>query len=469
MPEVDEPVLRARRERHPSSAELLAFAFGRTLEEVAPAVGSHLAGACTQCEKRLAGLKGLARAVRESEAEDADLEASARGGFRSVAPAVEGRRAGIAAFAARARDAEAAAEGIVARIGSGAAVVEAALTELRDALSAGYVLLAALQKASRALSRGPADALVLVDAARAEAGRLPQAGTTPRPQLGREVLEAEAGLLECQVFTWLGRHAEAVEAARRARDLFRAGGDGAFSLALCDYFEASARLFVEQGREARRLLEEAAQVFAEYGQGDWVGRCESVLGDAVSAAGDHRRALSYLERALSRLDPELDAQAWTAAAGNRAAALMHLDRLDEAAAGYAEALAHSRRHGFAGFTRRIRTGLAEIRARKGDWAGAHTSFDALAAEAAELGLEDDFLFASLYAAECAGRLGRSDEMQRRVAEVRRQASVLPFDARDALASLYRCLDERDLRAELVMEVRELLEGRPRAAAKRSAN
>src|SRR5204863_326024 len=163
--EVDESLLRARGQRHPSSAELLAFAFRGPLEEVVPGIGDHVALGCAPCAKRLGKMKGLAGAVRESLAEDMELQESVHG-------------------------------------------------------------------------RG-------------------------------QVLDAEAALLEAQVFTWLGRHEEAALTASSARGLFEQAGDSGFGAALCDYFEGSARLLEGDTAEARRLLQDALQAFAGYGQRDW--------------------------------------------------------------------------------------------------------------------------------------------------------------------------------------------------------
>ncbi|MFI5180730.1 MAG: tetratricopeptide repeat protein [Thermoanaerobaculia bacterium] len=446
---------------HPSEADLLNLAAGRAAEGL-DACRKHLAEGCRLCDVRLKELADLVDAVREEEAFDAILEGDELpstpefGGktfaFHKPAPQLD-------EIYRQATAAEGMAEEIVAAAREGDAPLDEALRGLYGNSSRGFALLYACQKGSALVPQDPLRALELSRRVFEEAQSLMDANldtrlATPAP---REVVQAEAKLLESQAQNMLGYPLEARVAASLARDLFKAGGDIGFGAALADYYEGSAASFAKDYIAGEKLLKKALKVFAEFGQENLMGRAEAALGTLYLQRGDENRALPYLDHAIDAFDPVEDARFLTASLINRAMALSRIGRLDEARTSYARALSNARRLRLQAQIVTIRSGLAQIDIHRGKFSRALRAFQELSRDERTAGWTQQAFFADLYAAECLGRLGRDEEMAETIVALRSERRVNPFAPSPAMEELFSCLDQGALDADLVAHVRSYLE------------
>ncbi|HEX2757127.1 MAG TPA: tetratricopeptide repeat protein, partial [Thermoanaerobaculia bacterium] len=310
---------------------------------------------------------------------------------------------------------------------AGADELAAALRSLDGKPYRGFALLYAAQKADKLVAEDPNKALTLARLLCEEAASLPPANSkerisTPAP---RQAVQAEAALLESQALLQKGEANSAREAVRPARDLFRESGDLGFGAALCDYYEGAAIAFEKDYAAAERLLKRALAIFAEFGQDHLVGRAGAAIGGMLAQKGDFVRALPHFDRALGVLDPVVEPQRVTMALNNKATTLMRVERFDEARATFAKALNLARRHGFASHAYFVRTGLAELDFRRGEYRRALRAFTEIVRGASPLASKAELLFSRLYAAECQARLGSYGPMAAEIEALRRERQEHP--------------------------------------------
>jgi len=446
---------------HPSEADLLNLAAGRE----APGLEDcrrHLEAGCRLCDVRLHELADLVESVREEEAFNAilegdDLPAVPEFGGKTVP--FQARVPQLDEIYRQASVAEGLAEGILAAARESDAALDEALRALYGNPSRGFALLYACQKGSAMVPQDPIRALELSRRVYDEAASLMDANTdhriaTPAP---REVVQAEAKLLESQAQNQLGYPVEARVAASAARDLFATGGDVGFGKALADYYEGSAAGFAKDYIAGERLLKKALKVFAEFGQDNLMARAESALGALYLHRGDEARALLFLDHAVQLFDPIEDGRFLTAALSNRGLTLSRLGRLDEARTSYAKALHHARKLQSQAFLVAIRSGLAQIDILRHEYARALRAFRELSRDERAAGWTQQAFISELYTAECLGRLGRDEEMAEAVLTLRADRKLNPFAPSPAMEELFACLDQGALDADVVAHVRSFLQ------------
>lgn len=424
--------------RHPEPATVLDFLLGR---DVDAADRAHLA-ACAPCTQRLAKAGRLVAGLQELASQEA-LEA------------LEAPHPVSAHGTERARLTETAsrlATGLLEAAASGNA--EPALAELRGHEARGYALLYAAQEGARLAVSEPERAAELAETLAEESHSAPVAPVAPA------AIRAEAALLASQALLNLGDVEGALRSVGTARREHGPRAD-VFDLAVCDYFEAAALSWSGAYAPAERALKGAMRTFARFGQEHWLGRAELALATVLSQRGDESRALAYLGQGLARLDPERDANSLAAGLVNKASTLAHLARYREARATYAQALSVARSNGFTVLIHAVQLGLAELDFLRGDFERALPAYERLSLLARERGYAEQERFALLFAAECHGRLGRGDGMERAVLTLRDLVRRHPFHT-PALDELFACLDRGDLEAGLVGHVRAHLERPERA-------
>lgn len=446
---------------HPSEADLLNLAAGREAEGF-EACRKHLAEGCRLCDVRLKELADLVEAVREEEAFDQilggdDLPAVPEFGGKTVAFHKPAPR--LDEIYRQATAAEALADGILAAARESDASLDETLRSLYGNPSRGFALLYACQKGNVLVVQDPLRALELARSIFEEAKSLMDANldvrlSTPAP---REVVQAEAKLLESQAQNQLGYPMEARVAASEARELFKAGGDIGFGVALADYYEGSAAGFAKDYLAGERLLKKALKVFAEFGQENLMARAEASLGTLYYMRGDEARALPYFDHAIEAFDPVEDARFLTATLNGRGQALARLSRFDEARASFARALGLARRLNSKAHMLTIRSGLAQVEILRGRHERALRAFREIVAEELEAGWTVQAFFSELYIAECLGRLEREEEMAEAVLSLRIRRATHPFSSSPALDELFACLDQGAIDADLVAHVRSYLE------------
>ncbi len=446
---------------HPSEADLLNLAAGREAEGL-DACRRHLDDGCRLCEVRLKELAELVEAVREEEAfnellDSDELPAIPEFGGKTVAfrkPAPQ-----LDEIYQQAAAAEGLAEGVLSAAHESEGRLDETLRALYGNPSRGFALLYACQKGSAMVPQDPLRALELSRRVYDEAASLMDANldvriATPAP---REVVQAEAKLLESQAQNMLGYALEARVAAVAARELFAAGGDVGFGKALADYYEGSAATFGKDYVAGERLLKKALRTFSEFGQENLMARAETALATLYLHRGDESRALSFLDHAIGLFDPAEDERFLTVALIHRALALSRLGRLEEGRTTYAKALSHARRLQSQAHVVAIRSGLAQIDIQRREYSRALRAFQDLAADERAAGWTQQAFFSDLYAAECLGRLGRDEEMADAILALRSGRKLNPFAPSPAMEELFSCLDQGALDADLVAHVRTYLQ------------
>jgi tetratricopeptide (TPR) repeat protein len=337
----------------------------------------------------------------------------------------------------------------------------AALRSLDGQGYRGFALLYAAQKADKLVAEDPNKALAVARLIFEEAATLPLSNpkeriTTPAP---RQAVQAEAVLLESQAFIQKGDADSARNVIGPARRYFRESGDLGFGAALCDFYEGTAAIFEKDYQGAQRLLERSLAVFAEFGQELLAARARAGLGTLFIQKGQFERALEFLDGSLLTIESESDggSQRTTMILNNRATALMRLGRFDEARATFAKAMNFGRRHNLASHLFFIRTGLAELDFRRGEYRRALRAFTGIIREASPLASKGELLFSRLYAAECQARIGSYGPMAAEIEALRRDRQEHPFAPSPALGELFMSLDQGSIDADLIAHVREYLQ------------
>ncbi|HTS03397.1 MAG TPA: hypothetical protein VMN04_12805 [Thermoanaerobaculia bacterium] len=435
---------------HPAEVDLLALALGR--EADAPeGAHAHVEG-CPACTRRTAALGNLAKAVELESVLHDELEAAVPSPETSRAVPRRERLVRLVADADAALDE---AESLLDLARDENADLAGRARILAASSDGRLALVYAAQRGAFAAAV-PMRALALAEAIEAAAtgpGLGAEAGIRPIPSA---LVRAEARLLASQALLNIGRHRLAREAVNGARSDFATLDDDPFSRALCDYFEASVLAFQGEFAPAERLLKAATRVFSDFAQDHWVGRAEGMLGVILIQRGNHARALAAFDTVTERLDPERDANAFAVALLSRARCLSRLSRFEAAQQGFAQALQVARRHRLDALVFSVRQNLAELDLFRGNLEKAHASYRAVASEADHLGLEEDAVVSRLGAAECLGRLGRSDEMMEALREVGRLVAVTDLAGNPAWSELAARLDPGDVDIGLVSQVREQL-------------
>jgi tetratricopeptide (TPR) repeat protein len=434
--------------RHPAEVELLALELGRSAAGSA-AAALHVAG-CRVCTRRKASLGRLLAAIEEASSLETMLAPSADLlPFPSRTSPKKHRD--LRGLASAADEADEKSRRLVKAARESDGALAGCLAESGDADADHLGLLYAAQTGARLAAAEPHRALALAHALAASARSLPASGLVSSHRL-----EAEASLLASQALLNIGRLEDARAAARDARTAFAASGDEPFDRALCAYFEGTAAAFQGEFSFAERELKRAARAFAAFEQETWTARAEAALGTLYSQRGNPARAIPFLENALERLDGAEEAHACTAIEINLARALAHVGAFERSRAVFAQALAGARRHDLGNLVFAMRLGLAELDLLRGETARALAAFDALTAEADERQLEEDRVLARLYAAECLGRLSRTDEMVARLKELRSLVTVTTLAGVPAWSELASRLDRGDVRDGLLDRVQACL-------------
>ena len=448
---------------HPSETDLLNLAMGREPGDDTAAARKHVDDGCRRCAQRLRDLGRLVETGKKENAFDSLLESDLLPELRRptmgrTLPFVKARVSVDDVYRLSQR-AEKPSELILQAARAGPDELAAALRSLDGQGYRGFALLYAAQKADKLVAEDPNKALALARLIFEEAATLPLSNpkervASPAP---RQAVLAEAALLESQALLQKGEADSARKVIGPARDLFRESGDLGFGVALCDYYEGQASGFAGDYDDAESLLKRALAVFSEFGQGQLMGRGEAALGTVLGQRGDAHRALGCFDRALEFLDPESDSRPLTMVLNNRAHTLARLGRLDEARATFARALNLARRHGYKSSVFFVRTGLADLDFRRGQYARALRAFIDLSREAGEIGAPMQVLFARLYVAECHARLGSYGPMATEVEGLRRERQANRFSPSPALGELFVCLDQGTIDADLIAHVREYLQ------------
>jgi len=432
---------------HPAEAELLGLELGRN-EQGAAAAALHVAD-CRVCTRRKAALARLVGGIETASALDAIL--SSPPDERPLSGGTSARRDRLRALSAATEAADRTARRIVESARASDDALTALLAEMGDTSAERLGLLYAAQTAGRLAAAEPHRALALARALEARAETLPASGLVPSQRL-----EAEASILASQALLNIGRLAEARAAAQAARAAFAACGDEPFDRAVCAYFEGTAAGFQAEFAFAQRELKLAARIFAAYEQEVWTARAEAALAGVHSQRGNPARAIPLLEHAIEGLGGPDDAHPRTAAKTNLGRALGLCGAYERSRAVFAQALADARRHDLGYLVFGVRICLAELDLLRGETARALAAFDTLAAEADRMNLEEDRVFTRLYAAECLGRLSRTDELVRRLRELRSFVTVATLAGTPVWEELASCLDRGDVEKGLVDHVRACL-------------
>ncbi|HEX7546270.1 MAG TPA: hypothetical protein VF368_06055 [Gemmatimonadaceae bacterium] len=286
--------------------------------------------------------------------------------------------------------------------------------------SRGYAYLYACQLAMPKVPTDPPQFLGFAKAVEELMRCLPSLGNQgPAQPVCREQVLGEAGLLESNALNHIGLSPKAAAAARRARLSFVAAGEDRFSLAFADYFEGAPLVFSGEFAAAWRLLKSARSEFQLFGQENFQGRVQAVLGLLAAYRGKYSSALHCYDEALRTLHPDRDGSSYTQVLVNWGGGMINLGRLEEAKAALARALMHARRLQMNTTLLTIRFGLASIDLLKGNVARALRGFERIASDAERMGFDEFVLGAQLRIAECLSRLGRSDDVPKRIEEIRR--------------------------------------------------
>lgn len=432
--------------RHPAEVELLALELGRN-EDGSAEAALHVAG-CRVCARRKTALGRLAAGIEEASSLENELSLPGEG--TSALPEDPARRDRLRELSVASDDAGEVAQRILAAARASDDALTSCLAGAGDSEAGRLGLLYAAQDGGRLVAADPHRALALARALSSRAAELPTAGLVPSRRLA-----GEASLLASQALLDIGHLAEARAAAGEARASFAASGDEPFDRALCAYYEGTAAAFQGEYPFAERALKNAVRLFVAYDQDSWTARAEAALGTLCTQRGNPARAIPLLESALERLD-ERDQHVLTAVEINLGRALALDGEYERARSHYARALALARRHDLRYLAFGVRSCLAELDLMRGEAARALATFDTLIAEADRLNLEEDRVVTRLYAAECLGRLSRTDELLRRLKELRPFVTVQTLAGTPAWQELASCLDRGDVEEGLVDHVRACL-------------
>ncbi len=375
----------------------------------------------------------------------------------------KGKKAAVAFSAADAvllRGASVLGESIVAAARESDERLEVVVAELHDHPACGFALLYACQKGSLLVVQDPLRALEMARSIFEEAKTTVDASIVVGPSrlALREVMQAEAKLLESQAHVELGYARDSITAAEEARNLFRSAGDPGFGFGLADYYHGQAAIFARDYVNAEILLKKAQRAFSPLDHDNLMARAATALGTLYVHQGEEERSLSYFDHAIELFDPVDDTRFLTASLVNRGAALCRLRRFQESRVSLTRALNCARTLGSAAQVAHIRAGFGEIHLQRGDYARALRTFQRLASDERRLGWRQQAFVSDLYVGECFGRLGRQEEMARVIRTIREEVTADPFAGSRVLEELFAVLGQGALDADMVARVRSYLEG-----------
>ncbi len=433
---------------HPEEPYLFDLALGRAGTEVR----EHVAW-CGSCDHRVSKYRGLIADIRLEHDFVRQVQAELT---RPATPEELNSPAyrKVQNMMTDARNGDRGAEELIRCAELGDDEMKASFNEYAKQPFFPFVLLYACQGASRLAAHVPGRALLLARTASLW-GEMLNEPARQQP-VSRPLVLAEAALLESQAELRLQNADAALDAVRRARDLFdEAKSDPAFDGARCDYFEASCLFFLARYDEAVELLEEAAEGFAEVDQDHWIGRVEMTLGMCQTQLEDHDAALEHYETAIGMLDQQMDALAWGATQVNYGILLGRLGDVAKARQAFRLALSSAIRYGIATVARGARFNLAELNLTTGEPAKALPDFQTLAELAKADNNINHLVMCQVYVAECLGMLGRDREMVDSLKGIHIARGRMAF-GEPAIEELLACLDRGDLDLRVVSHVRQYL-------------
>ena len=452
---------------HPEQWELFELLTEGTTELNAH-VKAHVATGCAPCGKHLADIRTLSKAREMKEEFDAFFDELPQ----DDAPADE-REEFLLKFKKKSRPADRlgrlahdgrqlADEIVKAAAEEGLEKAKELLEKIEADPSRGYAYLYACQLAMPKVPTDPAKFLGFAKAVAEFTKCLPfLEDKGPAQPVCREQVLGEAALLESSALNFLGLAEEAQASASGARNHLIAAGEDSFALAIVDLFEGSAATFAGQFSVAWKRLKNARSEFQLYGQENWQGRAESALGLLLLGRGRCGSALQFYESALRLLHPEMDGPTYAITLVNRGYLLVKVGRLDAAKVSYARGLSHARRLGLTIPLFNVRFGLATIDLLKGNVVRALRSFERIVADAAREKLEEYVLGAQLRVAQCLSQLGRGDEIERRVEEIRQSAFKVSLSNDLAFCELFESIDENRASSAQIAHIADYFEGRNR--------
>ncbi len=280
-------------------------------------------------------------------------------------------------------------------VSSPASFRRANVTSLPEMRTAGVVR--RLCAESRALrERQPMHALVLADAAIAIADQLP---ARRYPDSLLDELRGGGWLERANVLRYLGRYAEALDAADIAARAFGQLPVAAYSLALVDYLRAVIFVETERFDEALPLVRKSARVFKQFGEDERFVHAKIVEASVMFDQNRYRDARDLFLSLVTIAKDAGDATTLARLYGNAANCQLRLHELESADVYFARALSLYEALGIE--TERIRTrwNIGSLRIANGDIADGLARLREARREFAQLGLRSDAALVTLDIAE----------------------------------------------------------------------
>ena len=310
--------------------------------------------------------------------------------------------------------------------------------------------------------RQPMHALVVADAAIALADQLPH-DRYPEPLL--DELRGGAWLERANVLRYLGRYAEALDAADIASRAFTGSPVAVYSNALVDYLRGVIYVETERLDEALRLVRKSARVFRQFGEEERYVHARIVEATVLFDQNRYRESRDLFLSLVAVSKAAGDAATLARLYGNVANCQLRLHELESAEVYFSRALSLYEALGLE--TERIRTrwSIGCLRIASGDLADGLLRLREARRELDELGLRNDAALVTLDLAEALLATGES-HAAREAAElcaavVESFAAVgMNGHALTALAFLREAFDAGRATPGLVRHVRDYLETYP---------
>jgi len=316
---------------------------------------------------------------------------------------------------------------------------------------------------SRALrERQPMHALVVADAAIALSDQLP-ADRYPDPLI--DELRGGAWLERANVLRYLGRYAEALDAADIASRAFSHSPVAVFSNALIDYLRGVIAVETERLDDALRLVRKSARVFQQFGEDERYVHARMVEATVMFDQNRYRESRDLFLALVTVSKNAGDAATLARLYGNVANCQLRLHELESAELYFSRALSLYEALGLE--TERIRTrwSIGCLRIATGDVADGLGRLREARRELDELGLRNDAALVTLDLAEALLATGEP-QAAREAAElcssvVEGFAAVgMTGHALTALAFLREAFEAGRATPALVRHVRDYLETYP---------
>jgi tetratricopeptide (TPR) repeat protein len=320
-----------------------------------------------------------------------------------------------------------------------------------------------LCRESRALrERQPMHALVLADAAIAIADQLP-ADRYPATLL--DELRGGGWLERANVLRYLGRHAEALDAADIAARAFARSPVSVFSTALVDYLRAVIYVEIERHDEALRLVRKSARVFRQFGESERFVHAKIVEGTVLFDQHQYRESRDLFLSLVRTTKGLGDAPTLARLYGNIANCQLRLHELESADVYFARALSLYEALGLE--TERIRTrwNIGCLRIATGDIPDGLARLREAKQEFEQLGLTTDAALVTLDLAEAllaSGEAAAAEQAAELCASIVDSFNSVGMTghALRALAFLHEAFASGHATPGLVRHIRQYLETRP---------